>query len=173
MRDSHSGLSATTVLCIALLCTVNACTRPGARMHVTEAATGQLPLHRVEGPFGSHNWRALRESARLVVRDSVQWRRLWDGSQEGSWPQHPVPPVDFSREVILVAALGEKPQGVYHVAIDSAVPRHDVIEVHVSYSVEPSCKMIFSVAWPGAAARLAVSPGQRIEFVDHVVRDAC
>jgi hypothetical protein len=108
-----------------------------------------------------------------VVRDSAEWRRLWNDAQKGSWPQRPVPLIDFSREVVLLAALGEKPQGVYQVAIDSAVQRRDAVEVHVSYSAEPSCKMIFAVAWPAALARVAVASEQRVVFIDHVVPRAC
>ena len=55
-----------------------------------------------------------------VVRDSAAWRRLWDEIHATTTPVPDLPPVDFSRDMILVAALGSQPTGGYDVLLAGA-----------------------------------------------------
>ena len=62
----------------------------------------------------------LRQPARLVIRDQAAWVSAW----ASLWPAFapiPAPPnVDFSREMIVLVALGERPTGGYTILVDSA-----------------------------------------------------
>jgi hypothetical protein len=157
---------------MAFLATGNACSHTASTNRGNVPQLDRLPLSPIEPRSAWSDPHGYRDSVRLVVRDSVQWLRLWATLQGRRWPQTPPPAIDFSREVLLVSSLGYKPQGVYHMAIDSAVHRGSVVEVHVSYSAEPSCKMIFSPTNPMDMARLPM-PSERIVFVDHIQPRHC
>jgi hypothetical protein len=43
-----------------------------------------------------------------------------------------LPEVDFSREMLIIAALGERPTGVYGIIIDSACEREKDLEIVVA-----------------------------------------
>lgn len=62
----------------------------------------------------------LRQPERLVIRDQAAWVAAWSSL----WPAFapiPAPPnVDFSREMIVFVALGERPTGGYSILVDSA-----------------------------------------------------
>jgi hypothetical protein len=57
--------------------------------------------------------------ARLVVRDAATWQAVWAQTfKGGSVPTIPV--VDFSREMLVVVALGSHSSGGYGILIDGA-----------------------------------------------------
>jgi hypothetical protein len=60
----------------------------------------------------------LAHSVRLTVQDSADWRAVW-GRIVGPHSDAPLPPVDFSREMLLVAAMGEQPCRGYLINIDT------------------------------------------------------
>jgi hypothetical protein len=55
---------------------------------------------------------------RIVIRTDDQWRELWARSTDDDG-MHLLPPVDFSREIVILAAMAPKPIGGYHVTIHS------------------------------------------------------
>ena len=61
------------------------------------------------------------DETRLVVRDSVSWALLWPRLVEHSDPMPPLPPVEFPRRLLLVAALGERRSGGFSISIDSVI----------------------------------------------------
>lgn len=65
----------------------------------------------------------------LVVADPATWRDVWERIWSTHSPRPPLPPVDFGRDVILVAALGERPSGGHVILVDSAYRRDDHVEV--------------------------------------------
>jgi hypothetical protein len=69
--------------------------------------------------------------ARLVVRDAATWQAIWAQTfKGGSVPTIPV--VDFSREMLVVVALGSHSSGGYGILIDGA---SDVSSGNVSVTV--------------------------------------
>lgn len=60
----------------------------------------------------------LAHSVRLTVQDSADWRAVW-ARIVGPHSDAPLPPVDFSREMLLVAAMGEQPCRGYLINIDT------------------------------------------------------
>jgi len=72
--------------------------------------------------MGSGIWDQLR----LVVRDPETWANLWKqihslGPGNPPSPQAPpLPDIDFSREMVIVAAMGRRPSSNYSIIIDGA-----------------------------------------------------
>jgi hypothetical protein len=61
----------------------------------------------------------LEERAEEVVRDSAAWHALWSRIVDRYSPKPAAPEVDFGREMVLVAAMGQRPTGGYEITIES------------------------------------------------------
>ena len=77
------------------------------------------------------------DQLRLVVRDRDGWLDVWKrihrpNPNRGSYPEPPpLPEIDFSREIVVVAAMGRRPSSAYAIIIDAAYERNDRLEVVV------------------------------------------
>jgi hypothetical protein len=58
------------------------------------------------------------EAVRQVVRNPVEWRRAWSETRRASTDSAP-PPVDFSKHMVVVAAMGVVPATGYELFVDS------------------------------------------------------
>ena len=75
-----------------------------------------LPLTRVtQGYFGAPN-----PSQRLVVRSQQDFAAAWAAIFNNSSPQPPLPNVDFTQEMVIIALSGSKPSGGYCIAVEHA-----------------------------------------------------
>lgn len=59
----------------------------------------------------------IREARQVVIRDIEAWRRLWAEHVAGRIPKPSLPPVDFTREMVIAFFLEEKPTSGYEVEI--------------------------------------------------------
>jgi hypothetical protein len=120
----------------------------------------------------------LGEPARLVVRDSAAWRALWPGLGGGrtdtAGRRPPVPPVDFGREMLLVATLGLQPALGPGIAIDSVVDAGDSLVVVVrTTSLEFRCLAASAFNAPAHVVRVPRDP-RPVTFAErHVVLPNC
>lgn len=79
----------------------------------------------------------LADKVRLVIRDRDAWLDLWkrmfstDPSNSPGPPLAPWAEIDFSREMLVVAAMGQRPTSGYCIFIDKAYEQNDRIEVVV------------------------------------------
>jgi hypothetical protein len=82
-----------------------------------------------------------KNAFRLVIRNrdefSELWKRFLAPIPPGQWVP-PMPEVDFSKEMVVVAAMGEKPSSGYGIIIDGACDVDGHVEVFVS-SVDGGC----------------------------------
>src|SRR3954468_2011565 len=69
---------------------------------------------------GFAQYSGIRDSQRVVIRDSTAWHRYWADIHRPFIPAPAPPPVDFTREVVLLAAMGTRPSGGFVIRIDSA-----------------------------------------------------
>ena len=73
----------------------------------------------------------ISKRARLVIRNGGEFNELWR-QMAGAGSDKPAPPqVDFSREMLIVAAMGEQPSSGYEIIIDSACEVDKRLEVQV------------------------------------------
>ena len=63
----------------------------------------------------------------FVVRDSAAWSTTWTTLLGSHSPKPPLPSVDFSREMLVVASMGTRSSGGYSVGIDSAFVARDTL----------------------------------------------
>ncbi len=95
---------------------------------------------------------------RLVIknRDELSdfWKRFTAPLPPGNWVP-PVPEIDFSKAMIIVAALGSRPSSGYWTIIDGACEVDGQVEVFVSNVEDVRCHGQFAVlTHPADAVRL-------------------
>ena len=85
-------------------------------------------------PFSFTYVSRIRQSERLVIRDQAAWVDAWASLWPSSAPIPAPPNVDFSREMIVFVALGERPTGGYSILVDSAASTPAGVTVWVGTS---------------------------------------
>jgi hypothetical protein len=109
---------------------------------------------------------------RLIVRDPTTWKEVWDRISGGTTPAPDPPPVDFAREMLIVAALGERSTGGYGIVVDSVETRPEGLLVTVR-TIAPGkgCVLTQALTQPVDIARVPRHDGQ-VAFEDRTeVRD--
>lgn len=81
--------------------------------------TGPIPVRRFDERTNVQirSRGGLAEAGQQVVRDGATWNALWARITRTGAPL-PLPAVDFTREMVLVAAMGSRPTGGYTVTIE-------------------------------------------------------
>ena len=119
---------------------------------------------------------------RIVVRDSATWAWVWDRFQapfrevaaeaRAAYPVPPLPPIDFSREMLVLAALGLRTAWTEEIVIDSvaASPERPVIRAVVTrlrpaQSPGVACGVSAAGTWPVHVVRVPRSD-KPVEFVE-------
>jgi hypothetical protein len=98
------------------------------------------------------------DSLRTVVRDSVEWRRMWAQINAPFIPRPSLPPVDFQREMVVVAAMGRQPGGGYDIIIERATEDSSGIEVLIRRTIPGErCPTSAAVTQPVDLARIPAS----------------
>lgn len=95
---------------------------------------------------------------RLVIKNrdefSAFWKRLTAPVPPGQWVP-PLPDIDFSKEMIVVAAMGTRPTSGYWTIIDGACEVNGQVEVFVSNVEDASCSgVLLAVTQPADAVRI-------------------
>lgn len=112
-------------------------------------------------------WTSELDSLRAVVRSASDWRSLWPAAT----PRYPVPRVDFAREMILVAAAGERGGHGRTIRVDSAFVARDTLFVVVrEYKGGRRCITTGMVVRPMHAVRVGRSDGA-VVFIDRSVAE--
>src|SRR4030095_7079712 len=73
----------------------------------------------------------ISERVRLVIRDRDEFDKLWKQIYSLGSDKPPLPEVDFSREMIVVAAMGQQPSSSYEIIVDGACEVDNQLEVLV------------------------------------------
>ena len=83
------------------------------------------------GPRWSYGNSSMLDALRVVIRDREAWLDFWKRSYRPNPELPPSPEIDFSREMIVVAALGQRPNSGYGIIIESAYERDNQLEINV------------------------------------------
>lgn len=111
------------------------------------------------------NANVFADSTRTLVKDTVEWKRIWSQatSRQPSPPARPT--IDFSKEMVVLAAAGrKKPGDVIHV--DSVGTRGDLTVIVIRTT--KGCQSFASDAFPFEMARLPRADG-RVQFRELVL----
>lgn len=123
-----------------------------------EAATSQPPAGASQGyaPYGGvgntleirriGQWSrtGIGEARRLVIRDANAWASFWSELGVGERPM-----VDFSRDVVVAVAAGQRPSGGYEIAVDRVTNDTGELTAEVVETVPgPNCVTTGSLTQP-------------------------
>ena len=98
------------------------------------------------------------KALRLVLKNRAElsdlWKRLTVRVPPGGWVP-PIPKIDFSKEMVVVAAMGARPTSGYWTIIDGACEVDGHVEVFVSNVEDAKCSGTFQVeTYPADAVLL-------------------
>lgn len=97
----------------------------------------------------------ISDPLRVVIRDGDAWREIWKRIHRPVTELPPLPEVDFSREMVVVAALGGRPSSTYAIIVDGAYERDERLEIAVrSVSPGKSCMTLTVCTAPVDIVRL-------------------
>lgn len=159
------------LLCASLLAALGAtCRTPG------EEPSSRAPLpvdrfHRAPTAFAIYS--GIGDSLRVIIRDQTSWRSYWALVHAGMTPVPPVPPVDFRRDMVVLAALGRRPSGGFDIVVDSAYLRDGVVEVVVRRTVPGhGCILTAALTQPVDLARIPAR-AEPVRFEEHTTVEDC
>jgi hypothetical protein len=124
-------------------------------------------------PFSLTYASGLREPQRLVVRDATAWQQLWTSVWRGVLPEPSRPQVDFGREMVVLAAMGERPTGGFTILIDSASEGTSGISIRIrSISPGSGCGTTQALTQPVDIARMPRRDGS-VTFDERLETQEC
>jgi hypothetical protein len=143
--------------------------RPG--VPGSAVAVGVTPVPEAADYFSAY--RGLDRRSRIVVRNAGRWEQLWTTVTADVSPAPPLPAVDFSRRIVIVVAMGERPaDSGYDTAIDGVYEADGRLYVVVR-EVTPGARCgISQAATHPVAVVLAPRVDTYVNFVERAeVRD--
>jgi hypothetical protein len=124
-----------------------------------------LPVTRLRAePFSFAYSSGLVTPQQVVIRTPAQWKQVWTDIWQNHSTHPALPEIDFAQEMVVVAALGERPTGGYSIFIDAASTEADGIAVRIR-SVSPTngCGVTLALTQPVDIARIPRKEG-RVRF---------
>lgn len=101
---------------------------------------GTLEIRRI----GQWTRTGIGEARRLVIKDANAWAQFWSELGMGDRPA-----VDFNRDVVIVAAAGQRPTGGHEIAVDRVTQTQGGLTVEVVERVPgPNCMTTASLTQP-------------------------
>jgi hypothetical protein len=82
-------------------------------------------------PYAFTLYSGLTDRERLVIRDEAAWAAVWQRIHQGTAAPPPLPSADFTREMLVVVALGQRSSGGHSILLESAEVAGDAMVVRV------------------------------------------
>ena len=115
----------------------------------------------------------IRDSLRLVIRDAATWQGYWAAIQRPFIPAPAAPDVDFTREMIVLAAAGTRPTAGFGIRIETVTADSARVVVVVRRTVPgTSCALAAVVTQPVDLARIPVT-ALPVTFAERIERTDC
>jgi hypothetical protein len=103
----------------------------------------------------SQAYSGLDEALSEVVQDQGTWTALWDRIHSRVEPRPPLPPVDFSRHMLIAVATGARSSGGFGVAVREVAVHEDELVVEVLETCPARGSMVtLALTQPVAVVRL-------------------
>ena len=134
-----------------------------ALLQTEPAAKGEpVPFMILDKGQGS----SFQEAQERYITSQDEWLQIWARRQANLDTKKPHPPVDFDRDVVIVATLGRKSTGGYTIEITRIVKSKDDIQVFVRRNSPPAGgKVITAESSPFVLARMK-KPDRPVTFLD-------
>jgi len=132
--------------------------RPPIPTDAQPASIKHIQLQAFAG--GSLTTSGIHTPSRQVIRDAGTWQAAWNTIFANVSPQPALPAVDFSSEMVILAAQGDQSTGGFGIFIDGAFTTLDgtVIAAVTTASPGPGCTRTPQVTQPVDAAVVAKAP---------------
>ena len=130
----------------------SACAQPNG----PDPLATDIPIQRLSAEPYSFEWNSgFRVSNRQVIRDLAAWGKAWATIHENKGTKPPLPDIDFTTDMVVVAALGARPSGGYNVLVKGASGSADVITVRLeSTSPGKGCAVLTVQTQPVDVAKI-------------------
>ncbi len=107
-----------------------------------------------------------RDGRRLVIRGSTEWETFWNDLNGHLTPTPALPVIDFSRQTVIAASMGQRPSGGHAIRIDEVFEDDQrVFVVAVETSPGPACFSTQIITSPVATV-VVDRAGREVEFVE-------
>jgi hypothetical protein len=90
----------------------------------------------------------LDSSTRRVIREAGELQTLWPEVVKYYGTKPPIPLVDFSQEIVVVAAAGTKSTGGYSITIESAIETSGTLTIHIASGSPGRCGVTLALTRP-------------------------
>ena len=126
----------------------------------------------VEGASYAY-YSGVRDAQRLVIRDQATWQQTWSAIWSRNSPVPALPAIEFDREMVIVAALGERNSGGFSILIDRVTESTTGLTVNVR-SVSPGngCITTQALTQPVDIARVTRRDGM-VTFTESATVQNC
>jgi len=122
------------------------------------AAARTLDLRRI----GQWTRTGIGEARRLVIRDANSWDQFWSELGVGDRPA-----VDFTRDVVVAVAAGQRPTGGYEIAVDRVSQANGELNVEVvERTPGPNCMTTASLTQPVDVVVVPAADAKSWSFVE-------
>ena len=144
----------------------------GACVESESTAPRPLPIERIIPTVG-REFTGLRDPARLVIRDARRFAEVWREAYAGYQPAPAVPEVDFTRQLIIVVAMGEQRSGGYAIDVTEVSATGGKLVVQVKSAVPgSSCATHDALTQPIDIVKVPARSGA-VEFHDRTGTHDC
>ena len=118
-----------TILTLMVLC--------GVLASVT-AGEDSLPIRDIaKGAFSG-----VSEPIQKVIQDKVAWEKLWSEHRANMKGDLKVPEIDFSKEMVVFAALGRQRTGGYAIEVSNIRPASNRLQISIKRKTPPAGAMV-------------------------------
>jgi PrcB C-terminal len=137
----------------------------GAAPYAPYDASGSLPIRRI----GQWTTSGIYSPERTVLRNDSTYARFWEALGVGQRPA-----VDFSRDVVIAVAAGQRPTGGHAIAVERVARVGKAMMVEVVETVPgPGCWTAQQVTQPVDVVVVAAADAQEWSFSDRTRSQPC
>jgi hypothetical protein len=154
----------------ALIASVAACSPRSIEGLVAQGIAGipqgaeSIEFRPVEG--ANTELSQLMDARRLVIRGSTEWEAFWNDLNRLVIPAPALPVIDFGRQTVIAASMGQRPSGGHAIRIEEVFEDEGrLFAVVVETSPGPDCFTTAIITSPVATV-VVDRVGREVEFVE-------
>lgn len=115
----------------------------------------------------------INQKKRFVIKSEEEWATVWASISKNRDPKRPAPRVDFARNMVVVAAMGQRLTGGFSVEIGNVQLSDDSLSVEVrETSPGPACTTSGVITFP-IAAELVPRTEAEVTFIESAQTSDC